>query len=380
MTRRTSQRVESTNEQDEIRLWDTKVHFLGTFLPERRNPYISQRLDGCAPPGGFPFPTPLPYSRLLTMSSRNVPDQLIRGIDRVLIHTQDVERVFGRFRSEFGLPIVWPLSDCGLLVSGGLYAGNMTIEIGRFAGLDLPGTWYYGLGFAPWYPTWETVNGLVSRKVSHAPPVTLCYEEPIAIKSTLTFLHNLLDGQPNAPLWLGRPGGGNTRVGRALSSLSSWMVGTEAGAKTFSFLLGKSLVFMCDNQSNQHQERLAELRSSWRKAGQQGPYGITGIAGVDIEGSTTISGWRRLLDRPDLETNSFHTFSMGPPLRFHAGGSNRLLGLEFSCADLESTAQQLREKRTLGPTDGKRIVLPPSQIDGLTIGFSQSRTAKLDEH
>lgn len=312
------------------------------------------------------------------MTSPNMPEPLIRGIDRILIHTQDVERVFGRFRSQFGLPVVWPLADCGLLVSGGLYAGNMTIEIGRFAGLDLPGTWYYGLGFAPWHPTWETVNGLVSRKILHAPPVTLCYEEPIAIKSTLTFLRNLLDGQPNSPLWLGRPGGGNTRIGRALSSLSTWMVGTEAGSKTFSFLLGSSLVFMCDNQSHRHQERLAELRANWRRARRNGPYGITGIAGVDIEVSTNVAGWRRLLDRPDLDTHSFHTFSMGPPLRFHTGGSNTLLGLEFSCADLESIAQHHVEQRSLVPTDGKRIILSPGQTDGLTIGFSQSPTAKLD--
>jgi len=314
------------------------------------------------------------------MSTPITAQSLIRGIDRILIHTQDVERVFGRFRHEFGLPVVWPIADCGLLVSGGLYAGNMTIEIGRFAGLNLPGTCFYGLGFAPWQPTWETVNGLVSRKVLHAPPVTLCYEEPIAIRSTLTFLRNLLDGQPNTPFWLGRPGGGNTRIGRALSTLSTWMVGTEAGSKTFSMLLGSSLVFMCDNQSNRHQERLAELRANWRSARQNGAYGITGIAGVDIEVSTNIAGWRRLLDRPDLNTNSFHTFSIGPPLRFYPGGSNKLLGIEFSCADLESTAHQLLEKRSLVPTAGRRITLSPGRMDGLTIGFSQSPTAKLDEY
>ena len=91
-----------------------------------------------------------------------IPDttqSLILGIDRVLIYTQDVERVFARFRYEFGLPIAWPITDCGLLVSGGLYAGNMTIEISRFAGCGFPGTWFYGLGLAPSHTTWETVNG-----------------------------------------------------------------------------------------------------------------------------------------------------------------------------------------------------------------------------
>lgn len=313
------------------------------------------------------------------MLTPDMTQSLIRGIDRVLIHTQDVERVFARFRHEFGLPVVWPITDCGLLVSGGLYAGNMTIEIGRFAGLGLPGTWLYGLGLAPCLPIWETANGLVSRKVAHAPPVTLHYEKPIATRTTLTFLRNLLDGQPNTPFWLGRPGGGDTRIGRALSALSTWMVGTEAGSKTFSLLLGNSMVFICDNHIDRHQERLEELRATWRKTRQSAPYGITGMAAVDIEISTNISGWGRLLDRPDLDTPSSHSFSMGPRLRFHPGGGNRLLGIEFSCTDLESTARNLDEKRALVPTDDKRVTLSPSRTDGLTIGFSQSPTAKFEQ-
>jgi len=308
-----------------------------------------------------------------------ITDPLIRGIDRILIHAQDVERVFARFRHEFGLPIAWPLADCGLLVSGGLYAGNMTIEIGRFTGLRLPGTWLYGLGFAPWEPTWKMVEGLSSRKVSYASPLTLSYESPLVMQSTLTFLRNLLDGQPNAALWLSQPGGRNTRVGRALSTLRTWMAGTEVGSKTFSMLLGSSLVFMCDNHSHPYQERIAALRADWRKTRQNGPYGITGVAGIDIEMSTNLAVWRRLLDRPDLNSDSTHSFGTGPLLRFHPGAGNRLLGIGFACADLPSITQQRREQRSLVPTDEKRVVLSPDRMDGLTIGFSQAPTATLDK-
>jgi hypothetical protein len=306
------------------------------------------------------------------MFTPDITQSLIRGIDRILIHTQDVERVFGRFRHEFGLPVAWPITDCGLLVSGGLHAGNMNIEIGRFTGFELPGTWFYGLGLAPSQPTWETVNGLVSRKVLHAPPVTVRYEEPVATRTTLTFLRNLLDGQPNTPFWLGRPLGGDTRFCRALAALSTWMVGTEAGSMTFSKLLGSSAVFICDNQIDRHQERLTELKTNWQRTRQSGSYGITRIAAVDVEISTNTACWGRLLDRPNLDANSTHSFSMGPSLRFHRGGRNRLLSIEFSCANLESTAQKLIEKRSLVPTDSTKITLSPDRMDGLTIGFSQS--------
>ncbi|MDF0676639.1 MAG: hypothetical protein P0120_20240 [Nitrospira sp.] len=312
------------------------------------------------------------------MLTPTTTQSLILGIDRILIHTQDVERVFARFRYEFGLPVVWPITDCGLLLSGGLHVGNMNIEIGRFAGCGLPGTWFYGLGLAQSQPTWEMVNGLVSRKVSHAPPVTLHYEEPVATRSTLTFLRNLLDGQPHTPFWLGRPWGGNTQVCRALAALSTWMVGTAAGSMMFSKLLGSSVVFMCDNQIDRHQERFTELKAKWRRTRQSGPYGIAGIAAVDIELTTTTAYWGRLLDRPDLNTSSIHSFSMGPQLRFHPGGGNRLLGIEFSCTDLESTAQKLIEKRSLVPMGGTRITLSPDRMDGLTIGFSQSPTTRVN--
>jgi hypothetical protein len=69
---------------------------------------------------------------------------------------------------------------------------------------------------------------------------------------------------------------------------------------------------------------------------------------------------------------------MGPTLRFHPGGGNRLLSIEFSCTDLESTAQKLIEKRSLVPTDGKRIALSPDRMDGLMIGFSQSPTTRAE--
>ncbi len=136
---------------------------------------------------------------------------------------------------------------------------------------------------------------------------------------------------------------------------------------------------MCDNQSHPHQERIAELRATWRKTRQNGPYGITGVAGIDIEMATNLPVWRRLLDRPDLTSSSTHSFGVGPLLRFYPGAGNRLLGIEFACADLPSITQQLRAQRSLVPTDENRVTLSPDRMDGLTIGFSQSPTTTLDK-
>ena len=191
--------------------------------------------------------------------SPSASPSVIHGIDHVLIHTQDLERVFAQFRNEFGLPVVWPISDYGPLVSGGLRAGNVTIEIGRFAGYGLPGTMLYRLGFMPNRPTWEMVKGLVDRDLPHTPPITIHYEGLIEVKATLTFLRDLLDGPPNTSFWLGRRLGGDTRIGRALATISTWIAGTETGSQAFTKLLGDSMAFMCEYHVDRHPERLAEL-------------------------------------------------------------------------------------------------------------------------
>ncbi len=314
----------------------------------------------------------VPTAKRTSKQRQSASPSIIRGIDHVLIHTQDLERVFARFRNEFGLPVVWPISDYGPLVSGGLRAGNMTIEIGRFAGLGLPGTRLYGLGFAPSGPTWEIVKTLVDRDVLHTPPVTIHYEGLIEAKATLTFLRDLLDGSPNTLFWLGRRLGGDTRIGRALSTLSTWIARTETGSQAFVKLLSESMVFTCEYHVDRHPERLAELTADWQRTRQGGPYSITEVAAVDVEISTNIEAWRRLLDRPDLNTHSIHAFSLGPPLRFHTGKSNRLLGLEFSCADLQSTARKLIDKRWAIATERDGITIDPERMDGLTLRFSQA--------
>ena len=300
---------------------------------------------------------------------------LIRGIDHVMIHTQNLERVFALFRDVFDLPVVWPVTDYGVLVSGGVRSGNMNIEIGQFAGFGLSETTLYGLAFAPSEPTWQMVNGLVARGILHTPPVTMHYEGPMQAKATLTFLRDLLDGPPKMPLWLGRRWGGDNRIGRALSAFSTWMADTAIGSKAFAKLLGDSMVFMCEYKIDLYEERLAELTANWQRLRGGGPFGITGIAGVDLEISTTAACWGKLLDRPDLDASSIRSFSIGPPLRFHSAQRNRLIGFDFCVADLELTTLKLEEKGWLSAKSKERATVAPDRVEGLTIAFCEARSS-----
>lgn len=60
------------------------------------------------------------------------------------------------------------------------------------------------------------------------------------------------------------------------------------------------------------------------------------------------------------------------PLRFHAGRSNRLIGLEFSCANIKATPRKLIERRWVVATDHDRLTITPDRVDGLTLRFGQA--------
>ena len=116
------------------------------------------------------------------------------------------------------------------------------------------------------------------------------------------------------------------------------MVGTEVGSMAFSKLLGSAVVFICDNQIDPHQERLVELRANWRSAQPIGPYGITGIAAVDIELATNTACWGRLLIG-GLEYE-FNLFFNGTAFVFIPVGEP-IARPRVSCADLERPLKSL---------------------------------------
>src|ERR1043166_5833491 len=53
----------------------------------------------------------------------------IRQIDHILIASNEAKDLFSLFTETFQLPVVWPMSDYGGFVSGGVALGNVNLEV-----------------------------------------------------------------------------------------------------------------------------------------------------------------------------------------------------------------------------------------------------------
>ena len=292
----------------------------------------------------------------------------LHSVDHVFIHTDHAREMFALFRDAFGLPVAWPFGLYGTIQTGGLRAGNMNIEFGRFEGFDYLGTHLFGLGFAPAQPTWQMVQGLVARDILHTPPVTVRYREPIPIAFTNTFLGGLVDDDLKSPFWLGRRLGGDRWTCRALSAFSGWVANYRVAALSFNRQLGRAMIFVSEYHMNDRTEKLAALTSELQ-ARQGGPFAIAGVGAVDLELVDTWENWSRLVDRPDIRAIPDCRFSVGPSLHFHCGRRNRLRGLCLKSGDLGRTRRALAAKGLLAESENG-ITVQPERVGGLSITFS----------
>ncbi len=95
---------------------------------------------------------------------------VVRTLDHVMIEAEDPTVLFRLFVEGFGLPVAWEFGDYGDLWSGGVCAGNLNLEFGRFkekrfGSLDI---WegsegsarFGGLAFEPTMPITEVISVL----------------------------------------------------------------------------------------------------------------------------------------------------------------------------------------------------------------------------
>lgn len=300
----------------------------------------------------------------------------IRGVDHVTIHSDAPERSFALLRDALALPVVWPLGDYGAFVSGAVQAGDCTIEVAQFAGLELPGTRVYGLAFAPAQPTWTMLDGLHARGLRHAPPVTHGFSEPTPVSFTNTLLADLLDGGPELPCWLGWRFGGNTATCRALSRLASRVAAQPRGARWLNRGLREGMALICEYHGASVAQEIAQ-RAAALVGRSGGPFGIAGLSAVEIELDDAWDAWGRLLDREDLEAEPVHGFAAGPDLRFYDGPRNGLFGLTFACHDLGATCRALERAGLLDRFTRNHVRLDATRAAGLVLCFEGNSDADL---
>jgi hypothetical protein len=251
-------------------------------------------------------------------------NSMVRQIDHIMIETSDPAKLFTLFATTLGLPEAWPLKSFGAFTSGGVFAGNVNLELIRFdtarfggpidAKAKVEGARLTGIAFEPIRNTSDSLVELEKREIGHGIPQA-------------------------APNWT------NTQI--------------------LGLLDKPGIAFICEF----HFDLLDWRKSLFEKfnACQGGALGLKRISEVLVE--TNVPGsWQRFLG---ASTESFQLGS-GPSIRLTPGDKSALPGIRCDVSSLVDARRALKKLELLGEDEGERIQILPIGVGGLSIELVQA--------
>jgi|WetSurSiteA1Bulk_404760.scaffolds.fasta_scaffold13098_2 hypothetical protein len=260
---------------------------------------------------------------------------VIRQVDHILIESGDPKTLFSFFADILQLPIAWPVSENQGYVTGGVGAGNVNLELFRYADtkrdsiLRNPQARYAGLAFEP-YPLADALRRLQSVGIPYTPP------EPAT---------SML---PN-----GKPGIAWTTVGLPSIARPSMSI----------FLYEYSPVFLkVDVRRKQLGNRLTLNKG--------GPLGLLAASEIIVTATNLNKDreiWSRLLGKP-TESGNWRAFA-GPAIRLAAGDQDRIREIVLKVESLDRAKAFLKKNQLLGSVSGARVAVNPSKVQGLRISL-----------
>lgn len=260
---------------------------------------------------------------------------IVRQVDRILIESGDPKALFAFFSDDLQLPEAWPIAESQEHVSGGLGAGNVNIEIYRYA---QPGTrearkpaaaGFAGLALEP-YPLKNALRELKASGILHGPP------QPTV--STLP------DGKKGV-VWTTVP----------LPSLS------KSGLSVFLYEYSQAFLKV-DVRRKQLGNRLA--------LNHGGPLGIQSVREVVLSAKDyrqERAAWQRLLASQTASGN--WNPGAGPSIRLVPGSRDRIQKIVLQVRSLSQAKAFLKKRNLLGPASAGEAFINPSGIQGLSISL-----------
>jgi hypothetical protein len=263
--------------------------------------------------------------------SRSVP--VVRQVDHVLIESDNPKTLFEFFSGPLQFPIAWPVSDNNGFITGGVWAGNVILELFRYAGRQQnssPGTpqaRYAGLAFEP-LPLSDCLKALQFRALPYSPP------------------EQVVSALPN-----GTRGLAWTTVG--LPSLS------KPGMSIFLYEYSPAFLKV-DVRRKQLTNRLT--------LDNGGPLGIVSVDKILIT-STSFrkdrNNWELLLGNP-AQPGTWSA-GAGPGIALTQGNQDRVRGIVVKVKSLDTAKAFLKNSRLLGSVSSSGITINPAKVQGLNI-------------
>jgi hypothetical protein len=243
-----------------------------------------------------------------------------------MIHASDADALLALFAETFALPLAFPMAEHpGAGASGGVFAGNVLLEVLRWAvrlPWDLPASSarIAGLALHAAGPVETTVALLDTRGIAHTAPYT-----PVP---TYT----------------------NVRLPEFMAN---------------------HLVFLTHVAPEILESRRLRRQQLLERDG--GPLGIEGVTELVIavsDGADASDRWGPLLAPKPVTIPGCVPLEHGPAIRFTTGGEDRLVGIVFRVTDLNRATAFLDQQGLLGSRGEERVSIAPEQVQQLQLAFT----------
>lgn len=299
----------------------------------------------------------------------------IKRIDHIIIRCDGAvqRQLFSLLSETFRLPIAWTIGTYPQYNSGGIFAGNINLELLQIDPQANPSTQasLFGLAFEP-YEMETCLAELRRRGIPATPPTPYIQSNDEGEQFTLwtnAFLSKLLNNNPvtNTMLLLGQ-----ALPQRLLQRLSSTdFLNSPQAMQALQRVFPNGLFLLVKyNQEVLHAAENLAANTTVLRARQGGPLSVTGVEEVTI-GVTDFPGavaqWQKLLAPREEERSGYWQIEQGPAIRLTHHDDNRLLGMRWHVRSLAQAQQFLNAQGLLGSVSEREVSIAPDKLYGLDI-------------
>jgi hypothetical protein len=259
---------------------------------------------------------------------------LLKGVDHFFAYSSEPEPLFKFFRDILGLPQAWDFKSYGDFASGGVWMGNVQLEVVTWkppTGEKLP-TEFKGIAFEPAAYTDSLIEELDRRSIKHDKP------DPTMIKDknghdVVGWINTGIDGPNGIPP----------------SNIS---------------------IFVYDSTSKEDKAAQTEKSVAALQKAQGGSLGLVAVKELAIgvvDLKTARAKWQMLLDRPDQRSGNLYRFNYGPAIRLFAAPTDGFKRIVLQVRSLRQAREFLAQRMLRKKSKDNKVYIDPIAVGGLEI-------------
>ena len=256
---------------------------------------------------------------------------VITQIDHIIISVSDPKTLHNFLTETFKLPVAWPVREYGQFASGGVFLGNVNLEILRIGTPQLSGTstnaYFQGIAFRPTSLA-TAVPELDNRKISHGAP---------------------------KPFNMSFSNGGSSLL---------WTVVYLNG-----FSGSNDMIFLCEYAFNIESQNATNL--SALKSNGGGALGLQGASEIVVQSQESLAAakhWNNLFSPVSAYGNQW-SFGKGPNFHLISGKNDQIQALVLRVKSLTDARKFLLNNNLLGSKTEGSITIDPKKVNGLMISL-----------